>query len=172
MRVNKHVDKSRNRDGSSFIEIAIASVALGVIVFIGLDAYVWNQAFMINDLACRDACRAAAQASSPTNTKAAYITAAKAAAQRELDLHIVPSPWISNPQLVNSGFLWQDYGASNGNPMPAPPQTPYVRVQTSLDVSLPVPISFMGQTVLQGGAGQKLVFQRSYSMPIVQLPPP
>lgn len=160
-------DRNNNESGSSFIEIAIASVALGVIVFIGLDAYVWTQAFMINDLACRDACRAAAQATSTINTVAAYKTAASTAAQRELTLHIVSGPWIKNPQLVSLNY--NDLGAANGGPMPPAPQTPNVRVRTSLDVNLPVPIRFMNQTVQNSGT---LTFHRSYTMPIVNLPPP
>lgn len=167
MRLIKRGHTDRSENGSSFVEVAIASVALGVIVFIGLDAYVWTQAFMINDLACRDACRAAAGAQSPTATPAAYAKAANDAARRELNLHIVSGPWIKNPQLVS--LQWNDLGASNGGPMPPPPQTPNVRVRTSLDVSLPVPITFMQQTVLNSGV---LTFHRSYTMPIVKLPPP
>jgi hypothetical protein len=168
MRLTLHVCKQyRDQNGSSFIEVGIASVAMAVIVFLALDCYIWMQAFMLNDLACRDACRAAAQASSPTNTVAAYKTAAQNAAIRELQLHSVSRPYIGNPTFVGGGFLWQDYGASNGNPMPAIPQTPFVRVQSSMNVNLPVPI-FMGNS-MSGGA---LVFQRSYSMPIVTLPPP
>ena len=169
MRQSKHGynDRNNNETGSSFVEVAIASVALGVIVFIGLDAYVWTQAFMINDMACRDACRAAAQATSPTNSAAAYTLAAKNAAQRELNLHIVSGPWIKNPQLVS--ITWNDLGASNGGPMPPAPQTPNVIIRTSLDVNLPVPITFMQQTVLNSGT---LTFHRSYTMPIVNLPPP
>ncbi len=54
MRLIEHVKKVREKrgaTGSSFIEVAIASVALGVIIFFGIDAYVWCQAFMLNDLA-------------------------------------------------------------------------------------------------------------------------
>lgn len=168
MRLIKHVQKPlRNENGTSFIEVGIASVAMAVIVFMAIDMYVWVQAFMLNDLACRDACRAAAQASSTTNTVAAYKTAAQNAATSMLLLHSVPRPYIGNPTFVAGGFVWQDYGASNGGPMPAIPQTPYVRVQSSLNVNLPMPI-FMGQSM--GSSG--LVFQRSYSMPIVNLPPP
>lgn len=170
MRLINHVHKqNRNPQGSSFIEVGIASVAMAVIVFLAIDAYIWMQAFMLNDIACRDACRAAAQASSPTSTVAAYKAAAINAATRELQLHSVtpPRPYIGNPTFVAGGFLWQDYGASNGGTMPAPPQTPYVRVQSSMNVNLPVPI-FMGNTM----SGGSLVFQRSYSMPIVTLPPP
>lgn len=168
MRLIQHVQKSKRDDtGSSFIEVGIASVAMAVIVFLCMDAYVWMQAFMINDLACRDACRAASQASSTTNTVAAYKTAAQNAATRELQLHSKPRPYIGNPTFVGGGFVWQDYGASNGNPMPAVPQTPYVRVQTSMNVNLPVPILMPGTMV-----AKPLVFQRSYSMPIVNLPPP
>ncbi len=45
MRLTKHA-KRQNRDekGSSFIEVGIASVAMGVIVFLAMDAYVWMQA--------------------------------------------------------------------------------------------------------------------------------
>ncbi|MBA3993687.1 MAG: hypothetical protein C0469_09185 [Cyanobacteria bacterium DS2.3.42] len=170
MRLNKHVrnsDKTRDENGSSFIEVGIASVAMAVIVFVGIDGYVWMQAFMLNDMACRDACRAAAQATSPTSTAAAYKTAAQNAATRELQLHSVSRPYIGNPTFVPGGFVWQDYGASNGGPLPPIPQTPFVRVQSRMNVNLPMPI-FMGQSMGSGA----LVFQRSYSMPIVNLPPP
>ncbi len=168
MRLTKHVNR-QNRDerGSSFIEVGIASVAMGVIVFLAMDAYVWMQAFMLNDLACRDACRAAAQAQGNTNTVASYKTAAQNAAIRELTLHSVARPYIGNPTFVTGGFVWQDYGASNGGAMPGVPQTPYVRVQSSMNVNLPVPVLMPGTMV-----AKPLVFQRSYSMPIVNLPPP
>ena len=168
MRLIKHAPKpQRDENGTSFIEVGIASIAMGVIVFMAIDMYVWVQAFMLNDLACRDACRAAAAAQGSVNTVASYKTAAQNAAIRELQLHSVPRPYIGNPTFVAGGFLWQDYGASNGNPLPAIPQTPYVRVQSSLAVNLPMPI-FMGQSM----GSNALVFQRSYSMPIVNLPPP
>ncbi len=87
---------------------------------------------MINDLACRDACRAASQAQGPLNTVASFKTAAQNAAIRELTLHSVSRPYIGNPTFVAGGFVWQDYGASNGGAMPGVPQTPYVRVQSSM----------------------------------------
>lgn len=164
MRLIKLVQK-RNRDeqGSSFIEVGIASIAMAVIVFMGIDAYVWMQAFMLNDIACRDACRAASQAQGATS--ALTKTRAQQAAIRECTLHSVNRPYIGNPTFVAAGFQWQDFGSSGGGPLPAAPQTPFVRVQTSMNVNLPVPI-FMGQT-MSGGA---LVFRRSYAMPIVNIP--
>lgn len=168
MRPTKHAfNQRRSEEGSSFIEVGIASVAMAVIVFLAMDAYVWMQAFMLNDIACRDACRAAAQASSTTSTPAAYKTAAQNAAIAELQLHSVTRPYIGNPTFVAGGYVWQDFGASNGNAMPAQPQTPYVRVQTSMNVNLPIPLNAFG-----GLQAKPLVFQRSYSMPIVNLPPP
>lgn len=168
MRLTKHVQnkqKLRTDSGSSFIEVGIASVAMAVIVFLALDAYVWMQAFMLNDLACRDACRAAAQARGSAETPASYKSAAQQAAIRELQLHSVPRPYIGPSTFVAGGYVWQDYGASNGGAFPALPQTPYVRVQSSMNVTLPVPF-FMGQSMGNGN----LTFQRSYSMPIVNLP--
>lgn len=168
MRLTKHAsNQRRSEEGSSFIEVGIASVAMAVIVFLAMDAYVWMQAFMLNDIACRDACRAAAQASSTTNTPVAYKAAAKSAAIAELALHSVSRPYIGFPTFVDGGYVWQDYGASNGNNMPAQPQTPFVRVQTSMNVNLPIPLNAFG-----GLQAKPLVFQRSYSMPIVNLPPP
>ncbi len=168
MRLIKHVPKqNRNEKGSSFIEVGIASVAMAVIVFLAIDAYIWMQAFMLNDLACRDACRAAAQSQGTASTVASYKTAAQNAAIRELTLHSVTRPYIGNPTFVGTGFLWQDFGASAGGSMPALPQTPYVRVQSSMNVNLPVPLMMPGQM-----QNRPLVFQRSYSMPIVNLPPP
>ncbi|HIA55271.1 MAG TPA: hypothetical protein EYN91_24850 [Candidatus Melainabacteria bacterium] len=167
MRLIKHITKHRNEAGSSFIEVGIASVAMAVIVFLAMDAYVWMQAFMLNDIACRDACRAAAQAQGTTNTVASYKTAAQNAAIRELTLHSVTRPYIGNPTFVAGGFVWQDFGASNGGALPAPPQTPFVRVQSSMNVNLPIPLNAFG-----GLQAKPLVFQRSYSMPIVNIPPP
>jgi hypothetical protein len=170
MRLTKHVQKHRRRqEGSSLIEVGIASVSMAVIVFLCIDAYVWCQAFMLNDIACRDACRAAAQAQSPTNTVAAYKAAAQQAAVRELQLHSAtpPRPYIGNPTFVAGGFVWQDFNASNGGNMPPIPQTPYVRIQSSMNVNLPVPILMPG-----GMVAKPLVFQRSYAMPIINLPPP
>lgn len=167
MRRIKHGYLKRSTAGSSFIEVAISSVALGVIVLFGLDAYVWTQAFMINDLACRDACRAAAQARPPSgaNTVAAYAAAAQQAADRELKvMHInTGGPYIQNPQLISC--VWNGVGPTD--PLPAPPATPTVTVQTSIDMRLPFPIIFMSQQVTPGGV---LVFRRSYTMPLVVLP--
>lgn len=167
MRLIRHIPKHRDEKGSSFIEVGIASVAMAVIVFLAMDAYVWMQAFMLNDIACRDACRAAAQSQGTTNTVASYKTAAQNAAIRELSLHSVTRPYIDNPTFVPSGFVWQDFGASNGGNMPPSPQTPFVRVQSSMNVNLPVPLNAFG-----GLQAKPLVFQRSYSMPIVNIPPP
>lgn len=167
MRLIKHIAKHRDERGSSFIEVGIASVAMAVIVFLAMDAYVWMQAFMLNDIACRDACRAAAQAQGTTNTVLSYKTAAQNAAVRELTLHSVSRPYIGNPTFVPGGFVWQDFGASNGGAFPAVPQTPFVRVQTSMNVNLPIPIMMPGQM-----QSKPLVFQRSYAMPIVNIPPP
>ncbi len=157
----------RSNAGSSFIEVAISSISLGVIVLLGLDAYVWTQGFMINDLACRDACRAAAQARPPSgaNTIAAYSAAATQAADRELKvLHInTGGPYIRNPQLISC--VWNGIGPTD--PLPPAPQTPTVTVQTSIDMRLPFPIIFMSQQVAPGGV---LVFRRSYTMPLVVLP--
>lgn len=164
MRLIKHVQRrNREEQGSSFIEVGIASIAMAVIVFMGIDAYVWMQAFMLNDIACRDACRAAAQAQGAT--AALTKTRAQQAAQRECTLHSVTRPYIGPPTFEPGGFLWNDFGASGGGALPAAPQTPFVRVQTSMNVNLPVPI-FMGQTM----SGGSLVFRRSYAMPIVNLP--
>lgn len=153
--------------GTSFIEIALGSFLLMVLVFFGLDAYVWMQGFMINDMACRDACRSAAEAQ-PTNgstTFAAYEQAARDAANAQLKLHINNGPYIRNPLLVN--LVYNDYG---GN-MPAPPQTPNVTVTTSTEISLPAPIFFFGSQVMQGGGGQSLTLTRSYVFPIIKMRP-
>lgn len=160
MRSIKHMQKgNRHEQGSSFIEVGIASAFMAIIVFVGIDCYVWMQAFMLNDIACRDACRAAAQASG--TTAATTKSAAQLAAQRQCQIHSVSRPYIGNPTFVAGGFVWQDFGSSGGGALPAPPQTPYVRVQTSMNVNLPIPFRM---------SGAPLVFQRAYSMPIVNIP--
>ena len=162
---NEHSVMDRRRtSGSSLIEIAIPSLFLMVVVFFCIDAYVWVQSFMLNDLACRDATRSAAQAVPPNGSTdlSAYRSAAREAALSQLKMHIDNGPYIKNPTLVN--MEWNDYGGV----LPAPPDTPYVTCTTSLDVSLPVPLTFMGATVLKDG---KLTFKRSYTFPIINLRP-
>jgi Flp pilus assembly protein TadG len=159
--------KRSHRGAVSFMEIAMGSFLLLICVFFGLDAYVWMQAYMINDMACRDAARAAAaaQPQTSTTTLAAWQQAATDAANAQLRLHINNGPYISNPQLVN--INWNDYNQV----YPPPPQTPNVTVTTSIDFNLPAPIFFMGNMVMQGGGGQKLTFRRTYVFPIINLRP-
>lgn len=163
-----YLKKLRNQRGAgSFIEIALGCLMFMILIFLGLDAYAWMQAYMINDMACRDACRSAAEAqpTNGSNTFSAYEQAARNAASAQLRLHINNGPYIRNPQLVN--LIYNDYG---GN-MPPPPQTPNVTVTTSTDVNLPAPVFFFGSQVMRGGNGQSLTLTRTYVFPIVKLRP-
>ncbi len=157
-------DRQHCPRGSSLVEIAIPSLFLMVVVFFCIDAYVWVQAFMVIDLACRDATRAAAQAVPPngSTTSASYQSAAREAALSQLKLHIENGPYIKNPQLIS--LEWNDYGGV----LPPPPDTPYVTCTTSLDVNLPVPVTLFGSKLSPDG---KLVFKRAYTFPIINLRP-
>ncbi|HEY9788548.1 MAG TPA: hypothetical protein V6D17_24375 [Candidatus Obscuribacterales bacterium] len=155
------------KGASSFIEVSLGSFLLIMVILLSVDAYVWMHAYMINDMACRDACRSAAEGVPATGatTKAAYQQAAREAALAQLKLHISNGPYIANPQLVS--LIWNDYN----NTLPRAPETPYVSVTTSIDVKMPAPVFFMGAQVMWGGANKALTLKRTYVFPIVHLRP-
>ncbi|HEY9786424.1 MAG TPA: hypothetical protein V6D17_13535 [Candidatus Obscuribacterales bacterium] len=154
------------RGASSFVEVAMSGSLLIVLMFFAIDAYVWIQAYMVNDAACRDACRSAAEAqpSSGATTITAYANAAREAALAQITLHVQNSAYLTNPQLVAINYNYT-------GTMPPQPQTPTVTVTTSIDVNLPAPIFFMNSMVMDGGGGKVLRLQRTYVYPIINLPP-
>lgn len=141
--------RRRNR-GSVAIEIGA-----GALVAIGLMALALNvcfamMAYGLNDRACREAARAAAQ----QNTSAAANNIAQV---------VVAGLSKSNSPLGAIRVVKVTYNDFNGTP--PDDQSPYVSVTTSSDVRMPAPIEFFGKKVF----ATSIPVQKTYTFPIVRL---
>lgn len=153
---SKHITISRNTKGSSLLElsamgfvviiVAIMSVNIGMLVF----------AAWLNDSACRDACRAAAQQESEGDAKAAAVIACNRYATSSGGIVGDPKVMLEAPC-----FEFQRWLDDNGKPQLE--KGPFVRVSTSLKARLPVPVIFNGV-----GFTDLLSFNQSYTFPLLQ----
>jgi Flp pilus assembly protein TadG len=140
---------SRKESGFGHIEIAITACLMIALAAYGLDLTLIMFGMSLNDSACRDAARAAAQQST--------VTQATQAAQSQMQIHYVGTNWISQP--VISSTVYNDY---SGNP---PANTsPYVAITTTTTIKCPVPIIFLGNK----SQGSTIQFSRTYTFPIVK----
>src|SRR5271169_3260799 len=111
----------RMRRGVSSLEITISAFLMVVLSAIGIDVSLIMLGMSLNDSACRDAARAAAQQTSSAR--------AIQAAQSQLQIHATDGYWISQPMLKSTSspdFVYNDFA---GNP-PANTSA-YVTVTTS-----------------------------------------
>lgn len=138
--------------GTAAIELAGGSLFLIVLVLLAVDVSVMMLGFQVNDRACRDACRAAAQQST--------VDLARAAAQASLKLHHVDGQFVEPPTMLTdaTNFIYQDFG---GNPMAG---NPSVTVTSECKVKLPVPLIFCGNQLDNSGS---YTFKKRYTFPIV-----
>ncbi len=142
--------RSRKKSGSALIEIAcsaflftifsILSVQMGAIIY---GAY-------LNDIACRDAARAAAQG----KTSAESLSLAKAV----LKSYEVKNTLLTGPT-IGTDFKYEDYSGA-----PPAQTSPYVLVTTSTVAGLP----FM-PFLQQGTPAGPLTFKQTYCFPIVRI---
>lgn len=152
--------KRRRCRGASLVEVAIIGTLLVAVALFSLDIGILVLGSSVNDKACRDAARAAAQASDSTN--------ALKLAQASLKSHKTDGYFITQPAIDMTNFTYQDFA---GN---APPDTsPFVEVTTSNTVRVPAPIFFFGAQF--GGTNGTFTFRNTYNFPIVRttlyLPP-
>jgi len=142
--------------GTALIEVGISLSLLIVLAALGSDLALITFGMSLNDAACRDATRAAAQQSTSVN--------ALSAAQTQLKIHATDGVFISQPTLVSTSspnFVYNDYGGAS----PPTNGSPYVTVTTAVNVKLPAPVFFFGATFLPNGY---LQFIRSYTYPIIK----
>jgi hypothetical protein len=147
---------SRSHSGLGALEVAITSFLMIVVSVLALDIGLMNFAFAINDAACRDAARQAAQC---TNATTAIL-----AAQTQLKMHSTDGVFLSQPAMVGTtspNFVYQDYA---GNP-PANTSA-YVTVTTVVNIRMPFPIVFYGASFYTGGNTVAAV--RRYTFPIIK----
>jgi len=143
-----HLSKYRNTSGFSFIEVAISSFLVMILAVIAINISILVFACAVNDKACRDAVRAAAQ--QPNAAKAQNFAIAS------IKNHKTDGFFISQIQLTN--FNYNDF-----NGAPPPGQCPLVQVTTSVDVTLPAPLIFFGTSLTN-----KMKFSQIYTSPIIK----
>ncbi|MBS1956492.1 MAG: hypothetical protein JST89_20055 [Cyanobacteria bacterium SZAS-4] len=146
---------TRECQGVACIEIGIATFLMIVLAAFGLDLSLIIFGMDLNDSACRDAARSAAQQS--TQAKALQ------AAQSQLSTHATDGFWVSQPILKSAAapdFVYNDF---QGNP-PAN-ISPYVTVTSLVSIRCPAPILFFGASFIKSG---KIQFARKYTFPIVK----
>lgn len=148
----------RGRRGIGCIEVAISTFMMIAISSLALDSTLIIIASSLNDAACRDAARAAAQCNNSAS--------ALQAAQTQLAMHATDGYFVSQPQLTSTtspDFVYQDF---SGNP----PQntSPYVTVTTAVNVRVPCPIVFFGVGFNSQSSNNTMLFKRQYTFPIIK----
>jgi hypothetical protein len=144
----------RSRSGSLVLELtactflftffAIMAVHVGVMIF----------GAFVNDRACRDAARAAAQGKTPA--QATQLASAVLVSHQQLNSFLT-SPALQTP------IVYQDFGGSPPNPQ----TSPYVQVTTTTTATLPfMPINFITAVF---NNDKTAVFSQTYTFPIVRV---
>ncbi|MBY0356970.1 MAG: hypothetical protein K2W82_03130 [Candidatus Obscuribacterales bacterium] len=147
------INRKRYGQGHTILEVSMLSILFVVISIFCLDVGFILMASQVNERACRDAARAAAQAD---NYLSALQLAQAAVAGHQSDGYFVSTPTVEAGQ-----FVYQDFG---GN---APPNvSPFVSVTTSTNVRIPAPVFFFGESVLDNGS---MRFTKTYTFPIVKM---
>lgn len=148
----KKRSRSRQSAGHVLIEFVCFAFWLLLFMYITVDVCVLLLGASANDRACRDAARAAAHGSNPTE--------ARNLAETSLKAHASGGYFTSQPTLFGT-ITYQDYA---GNP-PAQ-HTPYVVVETQSTAKLPfAPIVWFNNGFSQSGS---YTFSRTYTFPIVR----
>ncbi len=125
-----------------FVVLAVLSLDIGY-VLMGSE---------LNDTACRDAARAAAEADN-------YATSLQLA-QAAVVAHAGDGTYVTSPVVDTTQFTYQDFAGS-----PPPNTSPYVSVTTHCNIRVPAPILFMGSSFMSSGTMQ---FTKTYVFPIVK----
>lgn len=139
------------------MELACGAMLMSVLLMVAVNLSIMYLGYQLNDHACRDACRAAAQQRSAAE--------ALDAASRSLMIQQSDGHFVSRPELSTGAgdFVYNDY---SGDPFAG---NPYVTVTTTVAVKTPVPVFFLGRCL---GGEQAMVmdhwtFRRRYTFPIV-----
>jgi hypothetical protein len=140
--------KFRRCTGLSFPEVA-ASSFLGIMLAIfTADISLIIFGVSVNDKACRDVVRAAAQQATAPQ--------AMLFAQASVRNHKTDGVFVS--PIVLTVLNYNDYGGS-----PPPGTTPFVQATTTVKVTLPAPLYFFGASFTN-----KLQFSQTYTSPIIK----
>lgn len=143
--------RKRSAHGSNLAELGAIITIMTMIVLFCVNAAVVFVAGNINNRACRDAARAAAQASTSTS--------AQQQAQAALKSYVSTNSFVGSPTFSTSDFVYQDFAGD-----PPPDTSPFVSVTTTLTAKVPAPI-FWGMTFGQSG---NVSMKQTYQFPIVK----
>lgn len=144
----------RKSNAHTIIELGMVAFLFSVIAMFCADIGFVMLASQLNDRACRDAARAAAQGSD--------YGAAVALAMAALAQHKGDGNFVADPALEIGEFQYEDFGGS-----PPPNTSPYVRVTTTCSVRVPAPI-FLGEVTFGTGESGIFNFSKTYEFPIVR----
>lgn len=139
------------------MELACGAMLMAVLLMVAVNLSIMYLGYQLNDHACREACRAAAQQRSPAQ--------ALEAASRSLMIQQSDGYFVARPELSTGAgdFVYHDFA---GDPFAG---NPFVTVTTTVAVRTPVPVLFLGRRL---GGDQAMVmdhwtFRRRYTFPIV-----
>ena len=152
MHRHKCFKTQRNLKGHNIIELAMLSVLFTVVAVFALDVGFVITGSQMNDAACRDAARAAAQGND-------YVTA-MSLARAALSSHRSDGYFVTQPTLDTTTFQYEDFAGS-----PPPDTSPFVTVTTTTNVRIPAPVLFMGAKF---GTNGTLAFSKTFTFPIVK----
>ncbi len=128
----------RNKKGLQLVEVCCSGAALSVMTIFCINACVVILGFMFNDSACRDAARAASQASTST--------AALKLAQTTVAGHQGDGTFWSTPVVTANDIVFQDYGGTI-----TPTNVPYVTVTSNCTIKMPAPLLWIGANLKPDG---------------------
>jgi len=140
----------RKSSGFSLAEVAITSFLFVLLGVFAADICLLIFGCSVNDKACRDVVRAAAQQASASK--------ALQFAQASVNNHKTDGYFISPITLANGTVNYNDFG---GNPPTG--QTPFVQATTQVTVTLPAPLYFFG-----AGFTNQMMFKQTYTSPIIK----
>lgn len=142
--------KARSMKGTGLAEVSVASLILIVMALFALDIGTAMVCYGLNDRACRDAARAAAQGQSPAEAQ-------------NLAQQILRS-YASNTSLTESPVLLKvNYKDFDGSPPDG--VSPFVSVTTRMQVRTIAPFSAFGKNTI----ADKFPVTKTYTFPIVKL---
>jgi hypothetical protein len=145
--------RARNQKGSGLAEMAVASLILIGMALFALDIGTAMMCFNVNDRACRDAARAAAQGSDANEAK-------------NLAKQIIKSYPQFGMLARNITVVGVNYVDFNGTPPSG--QSPFVSVTTKMDCNTIAPLSVFGVEAIKA----KFPVTKTYTFPIVKLKVP
>lgn len=143
--------KTRSQKGTAFIDLALASGLMIAMAIFSLNICIMIMTYGVNDRACRDAARAAAQGTSATEAEKLARTILRAYQRSN-------SNFLAQPTIQR--IVYNDFG---GNP-PAG-ISPVVSVTTVASAKLPAPLEFFGKQI----GSDRFSMTKSYTFPVVRM---